>query len=190
MVDQRIKYAAGAVAVVAVLLVARRARAAEKFVPDDSAGRVGRWRPLAEKYGNAAGVPVDWILATIAQESGGDPQAGNFTGGDAARGGARGLMQMTLRTARGLGFEGDPDELFDPETNIRLGVMLLKDGLRRHGAMADSSCAYNSGKPCARAPEFTTTHYLPGVQAKRANFAGVGFAAVGRLQMSSRRHIA
>jgi len=40
-----------------------------------------------------------------------------------------GLMQILLSTARWLGFTGDiPNGLFDPETNVRLGMRYLRWG--------------------------------------------------------------
>lgn len=39
--------------------------------------------------------------------------------------GSRGLMQVLLMVARDRGYYGDPDGLYDPETNIRVGVAHL-----------------------------------------------------------------
>ena len=80
---------------------------------------VNRWRGLAIGAGARHGVPLWVILSTIAKESGGDPTA--FAGvGD-----GRGLMQLTVATARGLGFTGEVAELFRPEISVELGAKLL-----------------------------------------------------------------
>lgn len=65
-------------------------------------------------------------------------------------GGSFGLMQLDVPTARDRGFKGDPAELFDPETNIRLGVAQLcwiDKTLKRTGAggLQNMIAAYNEG---------------------------------------------
>jgi hypothetical protein len=106
------------------------------------------------RYGG--GVTVPMVKAIIATESGFNPQAYRTEspraslpptpdfpdGGDASFG----LMQLLSRTARGLGFRGTLDGLFNPTTNIDLGVKLMADNLRRSfGVVADSVSAYNGG---------------------------------------------
>lgn len=91
-------------------------------------------------------VPEDWIRATIATESNWDPQA--FRDEPKIGDASRGLMQLLLTTARGLGYEGAPEGLFDPATNISLGTQLLADLRRRYGTdPRDVYSAYNSGRP-------------------------------------------
>lgn len=59
---------------------------------------------------------------------------------------SRGLMQILLRTARGVGFTGDPAELFDPKTNITYGVKFLSNLVRsKNGDMLAAISAYNNG---------------------------------------------
>ena len=94
---------------------------------------------LIQKYASQFGVQPYVIQAIILTESSGNPNAKGPTGD-------YGLMQITLPTARRLGFTGTPEELFDPETNIRLGVKLLAD-IRAHGAteLAEMYSVYNCG---------------------------------------------
>lgn len=46
------------------------------------------------------------------------------------RGGAIGLMQIKLATARGLGYTGTADGLRDPETNLKYGIRYLAGAYR------------------------------------------------------------
>lgn len=74
--------------------------------------------PIATAQARALGLPPEVADAVIRVESGYDPGA---VGGV----GERGLMQVLPSTAAMLGFTGTPDQLADPETNIRLGVRYL-----------------------------------------------------------------
>lgn len=98
------------------------------------------------RYAAEFRVPVAWVYAVIMTESSGrdnayraEPQIGDAS---------YGLMQLLLRTARGLGYEGPPAGLFDVETNVRLGTTLLGQLRARHGDDFDRVySAYNSGSP-------------------------------------------
>jgi len=92
-------------------------------------------------------VPVALIKAIIAQESNfvasayrAEPQIGDAS---------RGLMQLLYGTATALGFSGQPDDLYDPATNIRLGTKYLADNINfaaANGYGIDSAIsAYNGG---------------------------------------------
>lgn len=63
---------------------------------------------------------------------------------------SRGLMQVLLMVARDRGYHGEPEGLFDPETNIRVGMAHLKwsyDYLARRGAVSEMQwiSSYNAG---------------------------------------------
>ena len=106
------------------------------------------------RYGGM-GLTTPLVKAIIAVESGFNPMAyraeparpslpptADFPqGGDASFG----LMQLLARTARGLGYIGQLDGLFNPSINIDLGVRLLSNDLRRTGSLTDSVSAYNGG---------------------------------------------
>lgn len=84
------------------------------------------------------------VKAMIAVESSFNPKAYRLEAkiNDASRG----LMQILLRTARGVGFTGQPDELFDPKTNITYGVKFLSSLVRsKKGDMLAAISAYNNG---------------------------------------------
>lgn len=91
-------------------------------------------------------VPISWIKAVIMQESSGNPNAYRAEPqiGDASYG----LMQLLYRTAKGLGYAGTPEGLYDPATNIELGTKLLGQLRRSYGDdFSRVYSAYNSGSP-------------------------------------------
>jgi len=99
----------------------------------------------------AAGAGIDWSLlaAVVREESRWDPRAQSAVG-------ARGLAQLMPATAQGVAARlgrpaPDPDELFEPGTNLvlaaaELGRLLELFGGRRAPAVA----AYNAGEAQAR----------------------------------------
>lgn len=113
--------------------------------------RVKQWAPLANAEIGRQGspVPVELVLGIIEAESTGVPGAlrGEAHLGDASIG----LMQILLSTARQLGYQGVAGDrntltgLFEPRTNIRLGVQLLTDLWNRLGNAAGVASAYNGG---------------------------------------------
>ena len=108
--------------------------------PTDFAG-------LIAQQSEATGVPSNLIEAVITVESGWRSTALN--------GSSIGLMQITPGTATLLGFRGPVKDLFNPETNIRLGVSYL--------AMAYKLA---EGDLCATVPR-----YQSGLEATRPNAA-------------------
>lgn len=89
---------------------------------------VGRDAHLAtvKKYAEASRVPIDLADAVAIIESAYDPQAVGSAD-------EIGVMQVRLTIAREQGFEGTVQELFDPETNIRIGVTYLAGAWERSG---------------------------------------------------------
>jgi soluble lytic murein transglycosylase len=101
------------------------------------------WHPLVERIARSLQVDPALVLAIIAVESRGDPQA-------RGRAGERGLMQLMPATAveqAGLLGLKDPEDvdLFDPETNITLGAAYLREQLRRFSRPSLALAAYNAG---------------------------------------------
>lgn len=99
---------------------------------------------LAPDYGFAA---AD-VLAIIEIESSFRPAA--YRAEPQIGDGSYGLMQILYSTAKDRGYAGAPAGLFDPETNIRLGIAHLawgRDYLARFGAVAEAQWvgAYNAG---------------------------------------------
>ena len=110
-------------------------------------------RPYSEpvnEAGKVAGVPVDWILGVMRQES-------LFRKDAVSRADARGLMQMLPATAIAVARRWRQpvplkDDLFDPSVAIPLGAAYLRELLERQsGQLALALAAYNAGPgPVAR----------------------------------------
>lgn len=111
------------------------------------------------------GLPPEWGLAIARQESNFTPKALNMSAGDATRGGSWGLCQMSLTTARALGYVGTAQGLTDPKLNAALAAKLCKELVTRFKTvnLADVAAGYNSGKTFAKAPISTRTVYVPRV---------------------------
>lgn len=96
----------------------------------------------SQKYG----VPQSWIKAVIDTESAWNAAA--YRAEPKIQDASYGLMQLLSKTARGLGYTGDPDGLYDPATNIDLGTKLLSQLRQRYGDdFRAIYSAYNSGSP-------------------------------------------
>src|SRR5207302_11059852 len=94
---------------------------------------------LISAQAQANGVPEALVHRVIVRESRYQPHV-------VGRGGAIGLMQIKLATARGLGYTGDAAGLRDPNTNLTYGVKYLAGAY--HAANGDHARAvhyYASG---------------------------------------------
>src|SRR5580704_10464932 len=78
---------------------------------------------LVATHARANGVPEALVHRVIVRESGYRP-------GLVGRGGAIGMMQIKLATARGLGYTGDAAGLRDPNTNLTYAVKYLAGAYR------------------------------------------------------------
>jgi soluble lytic murein transglycosylase-like protein len=91
-------------------------------------------------------VPEAWIKAVILQESSGNPKA--YRAEPRINDASYGLMQLLYRTAKGLGYTGAAEGLYDPDLNIQLGTKLLGQLRRQYGDNFERVySAYNSGSP-------------------------------------------
>lgn len=109
----------------------------------------------ATRYAAGTGLDVPGLIAlakgTTMQESRFNPAAYRFE--PKLNDASRGLMQLLLSTARAIGYSGDVGDdtahtggLYDPATNIDLGVKLLAENLRRaSGNLTIAVSAYNGG---------------------------------------------
>lgn len=106
-------------------------------------------RELLTKHAQANGLDPAYVYGLIRQES-------RFVMDARSRVGASGLMQVmpaTARwTARKIGLAGfAPDQITDPDTNVRIGTAYLKLVLDDfEGSMALAAAAYNAGPGRAR----------------------------------------
>jgi soluble lytic murein transglycosylase len=101
------------------------------------------YAPLVERYGPPAGNPDLYLYAIMRKESGFDPH-------DVSYADARGLLQMIPPTsARVAAAEGEPffpDQLYDPEVNIRLGARYIGALVKKFGGEVPLAAgAYNAG---------------------------------------------
>jgi soluble lytic murein transglycosylase-like protein len=84
------------------------------------------------------GVPAEVALAVVQIESRFNPAARN--------GAYHGLTQISLRTARGLGFGGSSTELMQPATNLRYGMTYLARAWKLAGGdLCGTVMRYQSG---------------------------------------------
>lgn len=73
----------------------------------------------ASKWSKARGIPLDWVLATILVESGGNPSASGDSDGRSV-----GLMQInSVAHAK----EVTREQLLNPDTNIAWGTKFLRE---------------------------------------------------------------
>lgn len=107
----------------------------------------------------------DGLIAIAIVESDLNPSATKLTGGDGGRGGAWGLFQLTLTTARDLGFSGPGSELLEAEINIFWAMCLAAE--ISANTVEDLASEWNSGKRYAVLPDnhSTKTVYVPAVLA-------------------------
>jgi hypothetical protein len=91
-----------------------------------------------------------WVVAMMWQES-------RFLNRTESGAGAVGLMQILPSTARGMGV--DPERLWVPEVNIKLGVKYLAGDLKRFGSLRLATLAYNQGSTRVAKGTYRTWYY-------------------------------
>lgn len=99
---------------------------------------------IIAKYSAQFNVPIVWIAGVIQTESSGNPNA--YRAEPQIHNASYGLMQLLYSTAKGLGYTGTPEGLYDPDINIMLGTKLLGQLRGRFGDDVQAVySAYNSG---------------------------------------------
>lgn len=109
--------------------------------------RYGHWiRSAAAEYD----LDPNLIFATIMVESGGDTFAIRHE--PRINDASYGLGQLLYGTARGLGYRGKPEGLYDPKTNIYLIAQYHKRNFDRYNELnpVELTTAYNTGSPFKR----------------------------------------
>ncbi|MCC7345970.1 MAG: transglycosylase SLT domain-containing protein [Variibacter sp.] len=107
-------------------------RISPRRVPDDLAALIAA---KAHKHG----VPIDLAHAIVTVESNYNPMV---TGGGATLG----LMQIKHATARGMGYTGTAQELYDPATNLEWGMKYLGTARRlAKGDLCGTVLRYQAG---------------------------------------------
>ncbi|MDQ8727792.1 transglycosylase SLT domain-containing protein [Bradyrhizobium sp. LHD-71] len=90
---------------------------------------------LIASHAASNGVPAELVHRVIVRES-------RYRANAIGRGGATGLMQIKLATARGMGYTGTAAGLLDPETNLRYGVRYLAGAYRAANGHHGRSVGY------------------------------------------------
>lgn len=98
---------------------------------------------LVDAAAQGYGVPANLVRGVIARESQFNARA--IRGEPQMADASRGLMQLLYSTAQGLGFNGQPDDLFTPGVNVPLGVRYLAEQYRLAKNWAGAVSAYNGG---------------------------------------------
>jgi soluble lytic murein transglycosylase-like protein len=102
-----------------------------------------RYETLIARYAAENGVPVGLALAVVQKESRYNPRA---TGR-----GTIGLMQIKHATARGIGYKGSASALYDPDTNLRWGMLYLGTAYRLGGKdVCGAALRYQGGHRATR----------------------------------------
>lgn len=106
-----------------------------------------RQQPYAEiisRHAQRLGVPEALAHAVIQVES-------NYRANARGQAGEIGLMQIKPATARGIGFSGNAQALYDPETNIRYGMKYLAQARQLAGGdLCGTILRYNAGHGATR----------------------------------------
>jgi soluble lytic murein transglycosylase-like protein len=104
-----------------------------------SAGNPQAFAALIATHAAANGIPVELAHAVVRHES-------NFNPRVTGRAGEIGLMQIKLQTARGMGYRGTRQGLYDPATNIKWGMIYLGQARRLAGGSECGTLSrYNGG---------------------------------------------
>ena len=95
-------------------------------------------QPLIAQHAAANAVPESLVHRIIRRESNYNPRA-------VGRGGAVGLMQIKVATARALGYSGAASGLLDANTNLTYAVRYLGNAYRVAGGNPDRAVGYYAG---------------------------------------------
>lgn len=87
--------------------------------------RLSPYQSIVEDWAHCFSVDENIVRAVIWTESSGFPDA-------KGPGGEIGFMQLFYTTAQQMGFTGEPDDLFDPDTNVQYGTKYLRWQLDRY----------------------------------------------------------
>jgi soluble lytic murein transglycosylase-like protein len=99
---------------------------------------------LIGQYAKLNGVPLELATAVVQIES-------NFNPKKRGSAGEIGLMQVKPTTAKLMGYRGSAKGLYDPETNIRYGMLYLaKAQLLGGGPTCNTILKYNAGHAATR----------------------------------------
>jgi soluble lytic murein transglycosylase-like protein len=136
--------------------------AAAALLPAVASADRGDLTAIVDRHAAANGIPVALARAIVRVESNWNPRV---TG----RAGEVGLMQIKHATARGVGYDGSRQALYDPDTNVHWGMKYLAEAWRLGG-----------GDTCK-----TVLRYQAGLAATRMNGAASTYCAKVRRLMAA-----
>ena len=90
---------------------------------------------MIASHASSNGVPVELVHRVIVRES-------RYRASAMGGGGASGLMQIKLATARSMGYTGSAAGLLDPDTNLTYGVRYLAGAYRAAGGSHGRAVSY------------------------------------------------
>jgi soluble lytic murein transglycosylase-like protein len=112
--------------------------------PGTSVLKANPYADMIAKYANQNGVPVELATAVVQIES-------NFNPRMRGSAGEIGLMQVKPATARLMGYSGSTKGLYDPDTNIRIGMKYLAMAQQLGGGpTCNTILKYNAGHGATR----------------------------------------
>ena len=104
----------------------------------------GGMQDAVTRHARASGVPVKLAHAVVRVES-------NYRASARGAAGEIGLMQVKLSTARLMGYRGSARGLYDPDTNLKYGMMYLaKAHQLGGGSVCGTILKYNAGHGAKR----------------------------------------
>jgi soluble lytic murein transglycosylase-like protein len=106
--------------------------------PATAQSRNNAYDAIISSQAAANGVPEELVHRVIVRESKYQPHL-------IGRGGAIGLMQIKLATARGVGYTGSAEGLRDPETNLTYGIRYLAGAYRTANGSHTRAVSYYAG---------------------------------------------
>jgi soluble lytic murein transglycosylase-like protein len=90
---------------------------------------------MISSHASSNGIPAELVHRVIVRES-------RYRASAMGRGGASGLMQIKLATARSMGYSGSAAGLLDPDTNLTYGVRYLAGAYRAAGGNHGRAVGY------------------------------------------------
>ena len=107
-------------------------------LPGAAFAQRSQYEEMVARHAQANGVPVELVHRVIVRES-------RYRPGLVGRGGAIGMMQIKLATARGLGYTGTAEGLRDPDTNLTYAVKYLAGAYRAANGDQNRAVHYYAG---------------------------------------------
>jgi soluble lytic murein transglycosylase-like protein len=117
---------------------------------------------LVDKHASANGIPAAFARAVVRIESNFNPKA---TG----RQREVGLMQIKYETARGIGFAGTREQLYDPDTNLQWGMKYLAMAWKLGGSTPCGAVMKYQGGHGVTRPSAASNAYCAKVKAHMAS---------------------